>query len=243
MATTTTERPVLVGNRLVLVGSVLYLLEWVAIIAAHVDAPLGADVSASDVTSAYSGSTDAWGWAAGWFSVVLLGRVLIMTGLRSALVDSGRPQRIMDFAVVAMAASVILEVATYAGTAGGAWYLDNGGSSDVVRGLDAAMFLLNNMIFGPLGVAVLCAGAAMWISGLFSRVLCGIGLLAGVAATLLGVAFAAPGASSAAEALGFALLLFWIWMLWAGVLCWRATPSRAVSPTSEPEVRPASGGA
>jgi len=217
----TAERPGLVGNRLVLAGSVLYLLEWVAIIAANIDAPLGADVSAGHVTSSYSGSTTSWGWAAGWFSVVLLGRVLLVVGIRSALADSGRPQRIMDFAVVAMAASVILEVATYAVTAGSAWYLDGGGSADVVRGLDAAAFLLNNMIFGPLGVAILCSAGAMWWSGLFPRVLCGIGLVAGVGGVLVGVAASAPAATGTAAALGIAVPLFWIWMLWTGVLCWR----------------------
>ena len=234
MATVTTERSVLVGNRLVLAGAVLYLLEWVAIIVAGLDAPLGADASASEVESAYSGNADAWGWAAGWFSVVLLGRVLIMIGLRSALADSGRPQRIMDLAVVAMAASVVLEVATYAGTAGAAWYLDNDGSTDVVRGLDAAMFQMNSMIFGPIGVAVVCAAAAMWFSGLFSRVLCIVGLVAGAGALALGLALTRPDAATIAEAFEFAVLLFWVWMLWAGVVCWRAAPARASSPTGEP---------
>ncbi|GCD90702.1 hypothetical protein [Nocardioides sp. LS1] len=221
-----TGRPVLVGNRLVLVGSVLYLLEWVAIIAAGIDAPLGADASTAHVTSSYSGVATSWGWAAGWFSVVLLGRVLLVLGIRAALADSGHPQRIMDFAVAAMALSVALEVATYAVTAGGAWYLDHDGSPEVVRGLDAAAVVLNSTVFGPLGVAILCSAGAMWWSGLFPRVLCGVGLVAGVGGTLMGLAAAAPTAGSAADALGIAVPLFWIWMLWTGVLCWR----RAIPP-------------
>jgi hypothetical protein len=39
----------LVGNRLVLIGGVVYLLEWVAIIAAHVNAPLGGAATAAEV--------------------------------------------------------------------------------------------------------------------------------------------------------------------------------------------------
>ena len=53
--TISAERPALVGNRLVLAGSVLYLLEWVAIVAASVNAPVGADASAHDLVSAYAG--------------------------------------------------------------------------------------------------------------------------------------------------------------------------------------------
>src|SRR4051794_31335435 len=118
---TDTERPVLVGNRLVLAGSVLYLLEWVAIVAASVDAPVGAATGGHDLASTYAGHAQALGWAAGWFSVVLLGRILIMTGLRAALVASGRPSPLMDLAVAAMVVSVALEIATYAIVAGTAW--------------------------------------------------------------------------------------------------------------------------
>jgi hypothetical protein len=95
-----------------------------------------------------------------------------------------------------------------------------------VRGLDSVAFELNNTLFGPLGVSLLCAGAAMWASGMFARVLCGLALLAGVVATVLGLAFNAPALSDVAAALQIAPLLFWIWMLWTGVVCWRATPSR-----------------
>src|SRR4051812_3045914 len=85
------DRASLVGNRLVLAGSVLYLLEWVAIVTASVSVPLGATASAADLAKSYAGNAEALGWAAGWFSVVLLGRILIMTGLRTALAASGRP--------------------------------------------------------------------------------------------------------------------------------------------------------
>ena len=59
-------RPQLVGNRLVLVGAVLYLLEWVAIIAAGIGAPVGAAASTQDLLTAYVGHAQALGWPAGW---------------------------------------------------------------------------------------------------------------------------------------------------------------------------------
>ena len=236
-----TTKATVVGNRLVLAGSVLYLLEWVAIAVAHVDAPLGADVSATHVASAYSGSAETWGWAAGWFSIVLLGRVLIMTGLRATLTESGRPQRIMDFAVAVMAVSVAIEITTYAVVAGGAWYLDNGGSVAAVRGMDAAMFGLGKMVFGTAGVSVICAAAAMWASGLFSRVLCTIGLVGGVGMAVSALAFAAPKFNGFNDTLSSGALLFWIWMLWAGVVCWRAAPRKEASATGEPGFTSAAG--
>lgn len=212
----------LTGNRLVLAGAVLYLLEWVAIIAAGVDVPLGASASAHDVLSAYAGHADALGWAAGWFSVVELGRVLLMVGLRAALADSGRPQRLMDVAVVAMAVSVALEVVVYAVAAGAAWALGHGGSAATTRTLDAVASSASEMLYGPLGVAMLCAGVAMWRSGLFPRVLCGLALVSGVACTAIGLALTAPRFAAVAGALSAAALLLWIWMLWTGVVCWRA---------------------
>lgn len=221
--TTSTERRALVGNRLVLAGAVLYLLEWVAILTTHLDAPLGADVSRAHVTSSYSGSAGSWCFAAGWFSIVLLGRILLMSGLRSALAESGRPQRIMDFAVPVMAVSVALEITTYAVVGGASWYLDHGGSADVVRGLDAASFEVGKMVFGTAGVALACAAAAMWSSGLFSRVLCAVGVVGGILLVLPALFLNAPRFNDVADALTSAAVLLWIWMLWTGTVCWRAT--------------------
>lgn len=220
------DRAPLVGNRLVLGGAILYLLEWVAILAAHLDAPLGADTSTSHVASAYGTHPQLWGWAAGWFSVVLLGRILIMTGLRGALSDSGRSHPLMEIAVAAMAVGVVLEIATYALVSGASWALVHGAQVGTVRALDAAAFQLNQMLFGPTGVAVLCAGIAMWHSGLFPRVLSGLGVVAGVLIAVVGLALVAPKYADLADALTSAVVLFWVWMLWTGVFVWRARPSR-----------------
>src|SRR4051812_7235061 len=180
-----TQGPV-IGNRLVLIGAVLYLLEWVAILAANFSVPLGADSTESQLVSGYLGREDALGWAAGWFSVVLLGRILIVTGLRSALADSGRRQPLMDFATAAMAVGVTLEVATYGIVAGTSWAGAHGATSGEVRMLDSVAFAVSGMVWGPTGVAILCCAVAMWRSQLFPRGLVIIGIAAGGLLTLLG---------------------------------------------------------
>jgi hypothetical protein len=203
----------------------MYLLEWVAIIAGHVGVPLGATVGAAGISTAYDGHADSLGWAAGWFSVVLLGRVLVMTGLRSALTDSHRPQRLMDLAVGAMAVSVTLETCVYAVAAGASWSSGAHGSLAVTRSLDAVAFQLDQLLYGPLGVSVVAAGIAMWRSGLFPRVLAGLGAVAGVLSALVALAFAAPRFAGMSQALSSAALLFWIWIIWTGVVLWRARRS------------------
>jgi hypothetical protein len=228
------------GNRLVLTGAVLYLLEWVAIIAAGVSIPVGASASAHDVISAYAGHANAIGWAAGWFCVVEVGRILVMVGLRAALRDVGRLRPLLDVAVVAMAVSVALEIVVYAVAAGGAWSLDNGGSSDVVRVLDAASYQLNQTIYGPLGVAMLCAGWVMWKSGAFNRVLPVLALVAGTLFTLLGLVFVAPRFSGVAQALSAGAILMWIWMVWTGVVLWRARPDSGSANAGSPSYDTAS---
>ena len=82
----------LVGNRWVLVGGVGYLLEWVAIIwvgALGIGETVVRGVSANELLDTYSGHVDALTTMAGWFSVVLLFRILLFIGLRQSLVDSG----------------------------------------------------------------------------------------------------------------------------------------------------------
>jgi hypothetical protein len=158
--------------------------------------------------------------------VVLLGRILLMIGLREALADSGRPHRLMNLATAAMAVSVTVEIATYAIVAGAARSTDKGGSLATIRSIDAVAFGLNNMIFGPLGVAVLCAGLAMWRSGLFNRVLPWLAIVSGALLVLAAAALQAPSLSAVAGPFTLAVPLFWIWMIWTGVVCSRAAPPR-----------------
>ena len=213
--------PRLVGNRLVLAGAVLYLLEWIAIIGASIEAPSASDVSAAKVLDGYVDQQDALIWAAGFFSVVLLGRVLIIIGLRKGLADSGQHPGLIDFAVVAMAVSVVIEVVSYGMVGGIAVAANHDAGAETVRALDSVALTVNTMIFGPLGLAVLAASWAMLQSGLFSRYLCWVGLLGGALLTVYGLAFAQS--ESAGDAFQAAALLFWVWMLWAGVVMWRGS--------------------
>lgn len=108
------DRQNLAGNRWVLVGGVVYLLEWVAIIGTGM-VGLGSVVTRglteAELVESYGGQVDAASFMAGWFAVVLLGRILVFVGLRRALTDSGHAHPLMDLAVVASAVSVTLEVA------------------------------------------------------------------------------------------------------------------------------------
>jgi hypothetical protein len=214
---------------MVLTGAVLCLLEWVAIIGAGVSTPLGADATPHDLAIGYAGHADALGWAAGWFCVVLLGRVLLMAGLRSALHRPGHADGLMDVAVVAMAVSVALEVLVYGVVAAAGWSLAHGGSLTTVGSLDAVAFEVNRTLYGPMGVSVLCAGLAMWRSGSFGRVLSALALVVGAAFSILGLAFGAPRFAGAADALSAAALPWWVWMIRTGVVVWRADRFRAGS--------------
>jgi hypothetical protein len=218
----------LVGNRLALVGAVLYLLEWVAIIAAAVNVPASFDAGSTDVVKAYSGHAGAFGWAAGWFSVVLLGRVLFTVGVRTALRESGRPQALMDVAVAAMTVSVALEVATFAITTGIA---QAPADAVAVRMLDSSAHVLDNVVAGPLAVSVLCTGIAMWQSALFARWLAAVGAGIGAVLTVAALALMGPSRSGALDAATSVFLLWWVWLLWVGVVLWRHhRPANSAAP-------------
>jgi hypothetical protein len=212
---------------MVLLGAALYLLDGGASAGAHRGGRAGPPGTTGAVTHAYSGHANAFGWAAGWFSVVLLGRVLLVVGLRAALAHRARLRPLLDLAVVAMTVSVALEVVTYAVAAGAAAALSRGASSQQVAALDSVSWDLDLMVYGPLGVSVLVSALAMWRSGLFSRVLCGAGGLAGVALVVQALLFSGPDRSSVAEGLQAGVLLFWIWMIWTAVVVWRRRPPGA----------------
>ena len=215
----------LVGNRWVLVGGIGYLLEWVAIIwvgVLGVGETVVRGTSANDLLDSYSGHVDAVTTMAGWFSLVLLFRILLFIGLRQALADSGYRHPLMDFAVAAAAVSVTLEVASY-GLGAAAGGLAEDGDRAGMLALDQAAAGINLMIAGGLGVAILCSAYCMWNAGLFPTVLNIIGAISGVA--LVGAQLTiAPATQTLFDILFAFPILFWIWMLWAGVLCWRRTP-------------------
>ena len=233
MTHSTAPRGELVGNRWVLVGAIVYLLEWVAIIWAGlvgVDALVTRGTDGADLQASYDGHADAVASMAGWFAVVLLGRVLVFIGLRHAFAESGYRHPLLDLAVVAAAASVVLEIASYGLAAAAADRAEAGEQAQAAL-LDQAGSGLNLMIAGGLGVAVAATSWCMRQSRLFSAPLAVLGLIAGVliVATQLMVA---PSLESVFEVLFASVLLFWVWMIWAGVVCWRRTPRRqAAAPT------------
>ena len=90
--TAITHEHKLVGNRWVLVGGIVYLLEWVAIIwagALGVGATVTRGSSTDDLRRLLRRAPGRRAAMAGWFAVVLLGRILVFIGLRQALADSG----------------------------------------------------------------------------------------------------------------------------------------------------------
>lgn len=159
---------------------------------------------------------------AGWFAVVLLGRVLLFIGLRQALSDSGRRHPLMDLAVVASAVSVCLEIASYGLAGAAAGRLEAGDEAGMVL-LDQAGAGLNVMIGGGLGVAIVCAAYSMWRSGLFSAPLNVLGAVSGAA--IIGAQLTVPPSlGTIFDILYVFPLVFWVWMIWAGAVCWRRTP-------------------
>lgn len=222
----TATRPELVGNRYLLAGAVLYLLEWVAIVAVGVSgvgAMIGRDLTEQDLSRAYAGNVDVIAFMSGWFAVVLLGRVLVFIGLRRSLVDSGRPSTLMDLAVVAAAASVLLETASYGLVVAAAGLAVDHPAGMVA--LHEAALALNLLLGGGLGVAILCASHAMTRSGLFPVALVVVGWLAGAGAVGAQLTIG-PSLSAVSDALQASVMLFWLWMLWLGVLLWRHTPRK-----------------
>ena len=178
----------LVGNRLALVGTALYFLEWVAIafLPEVADGSLfGAEPEV--VVAAYRGHSGVIAFAAGWFGIVLLGRVLFAVALRKAFRDSGRDSLLVDFAVGAMIVSVTMEIASFGPAAAAGWLADTRPDESAIVALEAAGSLLFFVAFVPIGVSILAASAGMLGSDVFPRWLGVVGVLAGVAATVGGV--------------------------------------------------------
>ena len=212
----------LVGNRLALIGALLYFTEWVAIVAAGgIDVWFPAGTKPVTVLHGYLGNGDAFSWAAGWFSVVLLGRVLYVVAVRHALARSDSDHPLAMFGVLAMAISVVFELTSSAVVAGTAVAADHGASAGLVTTLDTVATAVEGLLWGTVGVSALAISIAMLSSRLFPRVLCGVGLLAGAMLVVDGLFFGAPSYAQVASALQLAVPMLWVWMLWTGLLLWR----------------------
>jgi hypothetical protein len=215
----------LIGNRLALAGAVLYLLEWVAILAASPPGPFGLGTAPGEVVRSYADHADAAAVSAGWFAVVLLGRVLYVAGVKASLRGRPRELPLLDWALGAMAVSVVLEVVAYTVVAAAARLAAEGGSRPTIVALDDGAYWLNLMIWGPIGVSVLATSLAMLRSRLFAPWLCTLGLVAGVAGVAACLAASATSATSESGLFGalssLAALPAWVWMVATGVVLFR----------------------
>ncbi len=235
----TTERQPLVGNRWALAGVIIYFGEWVGIVAFSIgNVPASQGTKAAEILAQYAQHATAVELLAGWLSLVLLGRILFVAGIRDALRKSGAETLLADFALVAMAVSVIVEISAWTVAAGGAYAAANGADQSTIVGIDALANFLTQVIGAPLAASILAGSVATLRSRLFPAWLCWVGLVAGVLGCVYGViagaAFAAGGACASAlcltgsalpglaQLISVALLGVWIWMIGTGVVLFRA---------------------
>lgn len=235
----TSEPRPLVGNRLALAGVIIYFLEWAGIVAFNIgNVPASQGTKAAEILAQYAQHATAVELLAGWLSLVLLGRILFVAGIRDAMGKSGAETLLADFALVAMAVSVIVEISAWTVAAGGAYAAANGADQSTIVGIDAVANFFTQVIGAPLAVSILAASFAMLRSRLFPAWLCWLGLAAGAIASVYGViagaAFAAGGSCTAAlcltgsvlpglaQLLSVTLLGVWIWMIATGVVLFRA---------------------
>ena len=167
-----------------------------------------------------------------------------MARIRHALRRSGADTLLADFAVLAMAVSVILEAAAYAIASGGAYAAAGGADQSTIVGIDGVANFVNLILAAPIGVSVLAASLAMVRSRLFPAWrswwrrrrplhlrlrrdrrpgvrgrwdLTGRPVRDGV------------GPPGLAQALSVTLLAAWVWMIATGVVLFRAAGRRAVT--------------
>jgi hypothetical protein len=242
----------LVGNRWALAGAIMYLLEWVAIVgvlaavtgihgagpggAAGVQIPTATGTKPADIFSGYTAANAAaTALSAGWYGLVLPGRILLIAGIRQALRRSWGDSALADLAVAAMALSVLMEIASYWVAAGVGQAATSGADQSAVVTGHAIASMLNVGLFSPLGLSILAISVVMWQSRVFPWWLCLLGGLSGAALCVGGLTagFQTGGQfQQVANNAQFGVLGFWVWMLITGVILFRAAgqPRRKSSP-------------
>lgn len=205
----------------------MYFLEWVAIAGAGgIGVLFRPGTDPNHVLHGYLGHSDAFGWASGWFGVVLLGRVLFAVGVRRGMRRDARQDALAEFGVLAMLAGVVVEMAAYAVVMGAGIVSAHGGTAGTVAALDSVGLSLDNLVWGATGVAIIGLSWPMLRSTAFPRALSLVGLVGGVVLVIDGLAFNAPRFFGLHDTLTGAALLLWIWMIWSSVLLWLRAPSR-----------------
>jgi hypothetical protein len=218
----------LVGNRLVLLGGILFLCEFVGIIGSHVHTmPALPGTSSASLRTMYDGQAGVAGFLVGWYSLVIPGRLLFTLGLRRAILASDRsgraPRTLLDWAVSLMGVGVVLEMASAAVLAAAA--------ASATRGDDAVLFALDRMahtfqvaITCPSGLALAVVAFAMWRSGVFPRMLAGPMLMIGGVQVVSGALLAGPSTASLQDSVTALNLINFGLILWAGILVFRRRP-------------------
>lgn len=221
----------LVGNALALAGFGLYVLEWVAIVIGGSHHAYLDGTTDADLLHAADGNAGFLAFQAGWFSIVLLGRVLFVLGVRQALVRSKRPSALADFAVAAMTLSVVLETAYYALQAGAA----QAHTASETLAVQHGIHVLDQLVPGPLGLAVVALSVAMLLAGAFPTTMAAAGILIGAVEMAAGL-LAAPSTEAVAGALTGVAFLMFVWMIWVGVHLLRRRPHtpNTASPAAAP---------
>lgn len=218
------------GTWLALAGAILYLLEFAVIV------PLGVAFPAdpgSDLVSWYAGKETAYALTAALLSILLLGRVAVIAGIRGSLPSTGSVGPLGDLALAAMTTSVVVELVALWSGAGAAHLAGAGSETAGIAALDAAAGWLTVAVFVTMGVAVGVASLAMLLSHAFRAWLGWLGAISGLA--LAGSAIAAlavgetPWTIGGVAAIGqFGWLGMVIWMFGAGVILFRRSRASAV---------------
>lgn len=221
------DRRTSAGSRLALAGVLLYFLEWAVIIPANGAGPAALGTKATAIMNLYATHASVQELMASWFSLVLLGRIVFVVGVRSVLRQSPRELPLADVALAAMTVSVVLEIISNAAAAGAGYLAAHGSPVAAVVGLDGAANWIAQIIWAPIGLSIAAAALAMLRSRLFPTWLCWLGLVSGaigiVFGALAGPAFVSTGTAQALSgaANGVTALTGWIWMLATGILLFR----------------------
>lgn len=216
---------------MMLAGAILSLFEIVSMIllgARNVTAQPEIGSLPAALLPSFEGNETVLATVTGWLSLILIGRILMIIGLKNALANSGRTHPIMEFAVAMTIINVVLEVLTYALFATAAQLGARYPEGMVVMSWAAGA--LDRLFLGALGVSILCSAWAALRSELFPKFLPILGMVGGVPVALSAM-FMAPSLTNIYEALLIGSPVAMIWVIWTGILVWRKAPKKITSAT------------